>query len=97
MARTSTSSARLEVAARTAASVLGGYLLAHLVAVATRSLTPLPPQDAARLGAMLAFTIFGCAVVWCFGVRRQSLVWAGVLLPSALLGLSLWIFGEAAI
>lgn len=83
---------KLEVAGRTAASVFGGYLLAHLVALATRHFAPLSAADASRLGAMLAFIVFALAALWCFGVRRHWLVWAGVLGPVAALSALLYIF-----
>lgn len=78
---------RIAVAARAAAAVPGGYLLAALVFVWLRAAVPLGGGDASRLAAMAAFLVFAAACIWAFSARRITSVLAGILLPAILLAL----------
>ncbi|WP_043361419.1 DUF3649 domain-containing protein [Belnapia sp. F-4-1] len=86
------------ILSRSVAAILGGYLLASLVAACCALGLALPRAEAVMTGAMLAFAVQAGAVVYVFAVRSVWRAWAGLALPAALLGGLLWLlqFGGAA-
>lgn len=82
---------RWRVASRAVAAVLGGYVLAALSAAVLAVALPLPRADATLTGTMLSFLVFACAVIWVFAARTATRAWVGLLLPSAALGLAVWL------
>lgn len=95
MSRTSTSSLpgparapRLQLAARVAAAVLGGYAFAWGFIAAGASLTfaaGLDFHDAEFLASTLGVLAFLVAFLWAFAARRLWVVWAVLLGGGALL------------
>lgn len=79
------------ILSRSVAAVLGGYLLASLVAACCALGLALPRPEAVMTGAMLAFAVHAGAVVYVFAVRSAWRAWAGLALPAALLGALLWL------
>lgn len=82
---------RWVVASRALAAILGGYGLAALSAAALAVFLPLSRADATLTGTMLSFLVYACAVVWVFAARTATRAWLGLLLPSAALGMALWL------
>lgn len=82
---------RWVVASRALAAILGGYVLAALSAAALAVFLPLSRADATLTGTMLSFLVYACAVVWVFAARTATRAWLGLLLPSAALGMALWL------
>jgi hypothetical protein len=79
------------VASRALAAIGGGYVLAALSAAALAVFLPLARVDAALTATMLSFLVFACAVIWVFAARTATRAWVGLLLPSAALGLAVWL------
>ncbi|NPD16987.1 DUF3649 domain-containing protein [Xinfangfangia sp. D13-10-4-6] len=88
---------RLMVASRSAAAILGGYLLANLFVLAFRRLVPIEPRDASQLALMLSFIVFAIAAIWAFAARDAWRAWAGILLPAAIFALIWWLMPETTI
>jgi hypothetical protein len=85
---------RLAVTSRALAAVLGGYLMASLVAVCLALWLPTSRADAVITGMMSSFVFYLLAVLWCFACRTAWRAWCGVMLPSALFaalaGVGVW-------
>lgn len=79
------------VASRALAAAVGGYALAALSAAVLAVFLPLSRADATLTGTMLSFLVYACAVVWVFAARTAGRAWLGLLLPSAVLGLAVWL------
>ena len=74
------------VLSRVLAAILGGYLLtATLIAVLAISL-PGSRAEAVLTSMLLSFLIYAAAVMWVFACRSAGRAWAGMLLPSLVLG-----------
>ncbi|APX76588.1 DUF3649 domain-containing protein [Achromobacter insolitus] len=85
---------RLAVFSRATAAILGGYVLASAAAACLAIWLPLRRPDAVVTAQMLSFVFYACGVIWVFATRNAWRAWAGVLLPSALLG-GLFAIGRA--
>ncbi|WP_313041886.1 DUF3649 domain-containing protein [Pseudomonas sp.] len=85
---------RLAVTSRVLAAVIGGYLMASLVAICLALWLPTSRADAVVTGMMSSFVFYLLAVLWCFACRTAWRAWAGVMVPSALLatlaGIGFW-------
>lgn len=76
------------------AAVLGGYLLASAAAIflaATFPATAAARAEGVLAGMQLAFIVYTGAVIWSFSPVPQSRVWAGLLVPAALLAAVGWL------
>lgn len=81
------------IASRCVAAVLGGYLLAALVAVACAAWLGPPRAEAVLTGMLLGFLVHAGAVIWVFAARNAARAWVGLALPMAALGLGLAMTG----
>lgn len=83
--------ARLGIAARAAAAILGGYTLAALASVALALALPaafgVPRAEAVTWGLLLSFAVYAAAAMWAFAARSAARAWAGLALAALLLGL----------
>ena len=77
---------RREIAVRVLAAVLGGYVLANVVAVIIPFLVPLSTSSAVMTSLLLSFAIYTAAVLWVFSVKSVHRAWLGLAVPSVLLG-----------
>jgi len=87
---------RLAVASRALAAIGGGYALSALAATLLAVCLPLARLEASVTATLLSFVVFCCAVLWVFAARSAWHAWAGILLPAAVLGISLWLHGGPA-
>lgn len=83
------SAARLDVAARIAAAVLGGYVVAALGAAWMGRALPLERNEATVLATLLSFVVYTAAVLWAFTARSAIAAWLGLLVTGAALGIGL--------
>jgi len=81
----------LGVLSRTVAAILGGYLLASLVAACCALGLGPPRSEAVLTGMLLAFAIHAGAVIYVFAVRSGWGAWVGLVVPIALFGALLWL------
>jgi len=81
----------LGILSRTVAALLGGYLLASLVAACCALGLGMPRPEAVLTGMLLAFAIHAGVVIYVFAVRSAWRAWAGLALPIALFGTLLWL------
>ncbi len=86
------SRARLAVASRALAAIVGGYALAAgtNVALALALRNTGPKEDVIMLATMPAFLVWAGGVVWVFSARTAWRAWAGVAIPCALVALVIW-------
>lgn len=82
---------RWGVAFRAVAAIVGGYVLSALCATALALWLPLARAEAVTTGALVSFAVYAGAVVWVFAARSAGRAWAGLALPSAVLGAVLWL------
>lgn len=85
--------ARLSVASRIGAAVIGGYALASAAASALALSLPAPRHEAVLWGMLLSFLFYALAVIWVFYARSATRAWVGMALPAAALALACWILG----
>jgi len=85
-ARTVTPRYRLGVAARCAATLLGGYGVAVLVAIAGAWALPMAPIEAATTGTIAALLVLPVAAMGCFWASSAARAWIGIALFAALFG-----------
>jgi len=77
--------ARLAVASRVFAALIGGYLLTALTSICLAQFLPLARAEAVVLAMTLSFLVYLPAVLWCFACGTAWRAWLGLLLPSAVL------------
>ena len=80
----------LRVLSRLAAAVFGGYALAAAVAVFLGAVLPSTRVDAVLAGMQVSFVVHTLAVIWAFSPVSPTRVWAGLLVPAAVLGALGW-------
>lgn len=69
---------------RVLAAVFGGYLLASAWSVFSGAVFP-GGAEAVLAGVQLSFVVYVAAAIWAFSPVPPRRVWAGLLLPAALL------------
>ncbi len=74
----------LPVVSRVLAAVFGGYLLASAWSVFIAAVFP-GGAEAVLAGVQLSFVVYAGAVIWAFSPVPVRRVWAGLLLPAAVL------------
>ncbi len=77
---------RLDVAARCAAALAGGYGVAALVAIAGAWALPMARIEAATIGTIAAMLALPIAAMGSFWARSAARAWAGILIFAALFG-----------
>ena len=82
---------RWAVASRALAAIGGGYVLSAVCSTAMALWLPLARAEAVLTGTMASFLVYTGAVMWVFAARTAWHAWAGVAVPSALLGAALWL------
>lgn len=82
------------IAARVAAAIIGGYLLASLAAIAAAVWLPLDRSEAVLTGMLASFAIQAGAVIWVFAAASAARAWAGIAIPVAALGAMLHLAGH---
>jgi len=88
---------RAGVAVRLLAAIVGGYALTAIAMSLLAVLLPASRVDAVMTATLLSFPLYAVAIMWAFAARSAWRAWAGLLLPSALLALALWLCrGSAA-
>lgn len=77
---------RREVAVRVLAAVIGGYMLANVVAIILSFLLPMSSGSAVMTSLLMSFAIYTAVVLWVFSVKSIHRAWLGLAVPSVLLG-----------
>jgi hypothetical protein len=78
------------IASRTFAALAGGYALASLVDATLALTLPMPREEAILAAGMAAFLVYPAAAIWAFVASSAWTVWFGLLTPSAILGVAVW-------
>jgi hypothetical protein len=76
---------RADVASRTVAAILGGYVAAALSAMLMALTLPLPKDEAVSLATLLCFVTYACAAIWAFAARTpaRACLWLGAAIAVA--------------
>jgi hypothetical protein len=82
---------RLAVASRALAAIAGSYVLSAVSTTLLATLLPQSKAEAVITATLLSFIVFCCAVLWVFAARNAWRAWVGLLVPSAVCGLGLWL------
>jgi hypothetical protein len=86
---------RWMVASRAIAALIGGFLLTSLVTAVLSLLLPLisstPRAEAVLISTLISFMFWACIALWVFTTRSATRAWLGIAIPSAVLGLALYI------
>lgn len=85
---------RLAVTSRALAAIGGGYALSAFASALLASLLPQPRVEATITATMLSLVIFCCAVLWVFAARNAWRAWGGIVVPTALCALAMWLRGS---
>jgi hypothetical protein len=85
----------LQIASRTAAAILCGYVLASLSAAALPLVLPGDRADAVLISTMLSFVIYVFAALWAFAARSGKLAWLG-LAPGSIIAIAILILHKGA-
>ena len=83
----------LGILSRCVAAILGGYLLAALVAIGCALWLGPPRAEAVLVGMLLSFAVYAGAVIWVFAARSARRAWAGLAVPALALGAALFLGG----
>lgn len=86
--------ARLSVASRIGAAVIGGYALASVLSMLLALILPIPRHEAVLWAMLLSFLWYALAVIWVFHARSATRAWIGMAGPTALLALVCWLIGS---
>lgn len=86
-------SAKLAVAVRTVAAIVGSYVLAAAISAAVTRLLPLPRIDAVVVATLLGLLVLPFVPIWAFAARTPLRAWAGIIVPIALLAAAGWLMG----
>jgi hypothetical protein len=85
---------RLAVASRALAAIGGGYALSAFASALLASLLPQSRVEATITATMLSLIIFCCAVLWVFAARNAWRAWTGIVVPTAVCALAMWLRGS---
>jgi hypothetical protein len=80
-----------EIAARAAAAIGLGYVLAALAVAVAARLLPLDREEATMAATLPAFALYAAVAVWAFAERRTWRVWALGAGAATLLAGLLWL------
>lgn len=83
--------ARLSVASRIAAAVIGGYALASAFSSLLALTLPMRQHEATLMALVLSFLWYAIAVMWVFHARSVTRAWIGMVVPAAVLALLCWL------
>ena len=79
---------------RLLAAVVGGYLLASVLAVFLATVLSAPRAESVLAGMQWSFALHVLAVIWAFSPVSPGRVWLGLLLPAAVMAAaSAWLSG----
>lgn len=91
---------RVDVALRTVAALVGGFVAAGAVCTALAAVlfqTGVVARGPAVLtGTMLTFLVWAVAAMWAFYARTHLRVWAGLLVPSIVGAVVAYVLGFEA-
>ena len=76
---------RLDVATRSVAAIVGGYVLAALVTMLLSVSLPMARSEAVMTATLLSFALYTCAVMWVFATRSALRAWLGLAIPAAVI------------
>lgn len=83
----------LGILSRCIAAILGGYLLAALVALGCAQWLGPPRAEAVLTGMLLGFAVHAGAVIWVFAAAGAGRAWLGLAVPAAVLAGGLFLSG----
>lgn len=80
---------------RAVAAIVGGYVLAHLVAILISYLLASPQNASSQangvmVGMQVSYLVYAAAVMWVFTVKSVRKVWVGLLLSCLLSSALVW-------
>lgn len=79
---------------RLLAAVLGGYLLASVLAVFLATVLSAPRAESVLAGMQWSFALHVLAVIWAFSPVSHGRVWLGLMLPACVMAAaSVWLSG----
>lgn len=81
----------LALSSRVFAAIIGGYVLAHLIAIVVSDLlmdsqVPNSQASGVMVGMQLSYLIYAAVVMWVFAVKKLREVWIGLLVSCLLCG-----------
>lgn len=77
--------ARISVASRTVAAIVGGYALSAAACAALGLALPMARATAVFSATMLSFALFCAVVMWAFYAPSARRVWGGIVAATGLL------------
>lgn len=86
----------LALSSRVFAAIIGGYVLAHLIAIVasdllTDSQVPKSQASGVMVGMQLSYLIYAAVVMWVFAVKKLQKVWLGLLLSCSICGVLIFV------
>ncbi|MCY1223550.1 hypothetical protein D9M68_507740 [compost metagenome] len=86
--------ARWQIAARLAAAIAGGYLLATACILGPAAWATSARPATIMSTSLLSYAVYTAAVAWAFSAATAWRAWLGLLAPSALLLGAGWLWGQ---
>jgi len=77
------------IASRTAAAIVGGYIVANTVAFVVAAAMPMSEADAVLVAMQVSYLFYAFAVLWAFAAKTARRAWTG-LSGTALVTLLIW-------
>jgi len=77
------------IGSRTAAAIVGGYIVANTVAFVIAAAMPMTDADAVLVAMQASYLFYAIAVLWAFAAKTARVAWFG-LSGTALVTLMIW-------
>ena len=87
---------RWDVASRTLAAVVGGYVATAVMTAFLARTLPLTRGDSTTFATLISFVIYAGLVLAVFGTRTTLRAWLAVLAPTGLFGALLLLLGGSS-
>jgi|SRR5699024_10751588 len=81
----------LQVSARVAAALPGGYVAAVLATMLLARVLPMPRTEASMAATLASFAVYAAIALWAFAARSAVRLWLWLLAAMAALGTATWL------
>ncbi|HEY8521500.1 MAG TPA: iron transporter [Gammaproteobacteria bacterium] len=79
---------RRDIAARAAAAVIGGYVVAAMATTCLAKVLPLARSEATAAATLLSFLFYTAAILWSFAAPSAVAAWVALVAVAGLAGIA---------
>jgi hypothetical protein len=74
--------ATYSIVSRVIAAIIGGYVLANLIAILLSHLLPMSQPEAVMVSMLCSFAVYAAVAMWVFTTKTATKSWVGLLITS---------------